>query len=156
MPEPTPPHAPRHPRQLEAHGRARTDDWYWLRDRDDPAVIAYLEAENAYTDAVMAPTVPLQEKLFEEIRARVQETDAGPPARSGGWWYYSRTVEGRQYPIMCRRPDPDRGLATAQVAAAARGGRPDDEEVVLDGSGLGQGDCLAVGGFDVSPEHQLL
>jgi oligopeptidase B len=153
---PPPPAAPRHPYPLTAHGVTRIDDWYWMADRDDPEVIAYLEAENSYADRVLAPTEALQEELFQEIRSRVRETDAGPPARSGGWWYYSRTEEGRQYPIMCRRPDGARNLDAGIVAAEARAGRPDDEVVVLDENELAAGDYLAVGVFDVSPDHTLL
>jgi oligopeptidase B len=151
-----PPAAPRRPHPLEAHGVRRTDDWYWLRDRDDPDVIAYLKAENAYTDAVMAPTASLQEDLFEGIRGRVQETDVGPPACSGGWWYYSRTVEGLQYPLMCRRPDPDGLLGAARVTEEARAGTPAGEVVILDENALAGDDYLAVGVFDVSPDHRVL
>ena len=152
---PTPPSAPRRPHALTAHGQTRVDDWYWLRDPEDPEVIAYLRAENDYADAVLAPTAALQEGLFQEIRARVRETDAGPPARSGGFWYYSRTEEGRQYPVMCRRPAGR--LGTAEVAAEARQGRPADESVVLDENALaGESDYLALGVFDISPDHSLL
>ncbi|HET6875038.1 MAG TPA: S9 family peptidase [Acidimicrobiales bacterium] len=150
----TPPLAPRRPHQLEAHGRTRIDDWYWLRDRDDPEVIAYLEAENSYAEAVLAPTRSLQEVLFEQIKGRVQETDAGPPARDGGWWYYTRTEEGRQYPVHCRRPDT--GQSAALVTSETRAGTPSDEEVLLDENELSDGDYLAVGVFDVSPRHDLL
>ncbi len=156
MADPEPPEAPRHPHVMEAHGTTRQDDWYWLRDRDDPDVIAHLEAENAYTDAVMAPTADLQKALFEGIRSRVRETDAEAPARSGGWWYYSRTVQGMQYPIMCRRPDPAGRLGGAQVTADARAGTPGDEVTMLDENSLAGGDYLAVGVFDVSPDHSLL
>ena len=154
--EPTPPLAPRRPHSLTAHGHTRVDEWYWLGDRDDPEVVAYLEAENAYADEVLDHTVGLQRELFEEIRSRVQETDAGPPARSGDWWYYSRTVEGQQYPLMCRRPDPEARLTAAQVTAEARAGRPADEQLILDENALAGGDYLAVGVFDMSPDHRLL
>ncbi|HWE56586.1 MAG TPA: S9 family peptidase [Acidimicrobiales bacterium] len=150
-----PPEAARRPHDLTAHGRTRVDDWYWLRDRDDPEVIAYLEAENAYTDQIMAPTIPLQDVLFEEIRGRVHETDAGPPARSGAWWYYSRTEEGRQYPRMCRRP-AGTGQQASEIAEQARAGTPADEQVILDENELSEGDYLAVGVFDLSPDHHLL
>ena len=98
-----PPEAERRPVALEAHGDIRIDDWHWLRDRDDPAVIAHLEAENAYTAAVMAATVPLQEALYAEMVARIQETDLSVPVRKGSWLYYGRTEEGRSYGIHCRR-----------------------------------------------------
>src|SRR5205809_246615 len=100
----TPPVAPRRPTVLAAHGDERIDDWYWLRDRDDPQVRAYLDAENAYTREVMARTEPLQRQLFEEIKSRVQETDESAPVRKGPYEYFSRTIEGRQYGIQCRRP----------------------------------------------------
>lgn len=157
MPGSNPPAAPRRPHRLSAHGDERVDDWYWLRDADDPEVQAYLEAENRYADEVLAPLADLQAELYLGIRSRVQETDAGPPARSGGWWYYSRTAEGAQYPVMCRRPDTAPGLTAAGVTAEARAGTPPDEQVVLDENRLAAGrDYLALGVFDVSPDHRLL
>src|SRR5207302_3778312 len=101
-----PPMAPRRPTVLRAHGDERLDDWYWLRERDDPDVIAYLQAENDFTTAAMADTAALQDELYAEIVARTQETDLSVPVRKGPWSYYSRTVEGRQYAIHCRRPAP--------------------------------------------------
>ena len=135
------------------------DDWYWLNDRDDPEVIAYLEAENAYADAILSPAVPLREKLFEEMKSRIRETDAGPPVRSGDWWYFSRTTAGRQYPIHCRRHDPDRSLEATTVAAEARSASSDalGEMVVLDENLLaGAGAYLALGVFDTSPDGSIL
>ncbi len=156
MSPPQPPRARRLPHAVNSHGVTRNDDWHWLRDREDPEVIAYLEAENVYTDAVMAPTLGLQQELFEGIRARVRETDASAPVRSGGWWYYTRTEEGQQYPIMCRRPDPERRLEAAAVASEARDGLPPDEVVILDENVLAGGDYLALGVFDISPDHSVL
>ena len=78
------------------------DDYFWLREKTNPEVAAYLEAENAYTDAVMKPTEPLQEALYREMLARIKETDVAVPYREGGYFYYSRTEEGKQYPIYCR------------------------------------------------------
>jgi len=100
----TPPRARRVPHVLRAHGDERDDDWYWLRNRDDPEVIAYLETENAYADAMLAPLVSLRDRVFEEIKARVQETDESAPVAEGPWEYTSRTEEGSQYAIHCRRP----------------------------------------------------
>ena len=121
---PRPPAAPRRPHRLVAHGHLRIDDWYWLTDRSDPDVLAYLRAENDYADAVLAPTRSLQAELFAEIKSRVAETDVGPPTRHGHWWYWSRTVEGKQYPIMCRRPDPEGALRPEDVVADARRASP--------------------------------
>jgi oligopeptidase B len=157
---PTAPRAPRRPHRLDGHGEVRIDDWYWLRDRSDPEVLAYLRAENAYTDAMLAPTLALQQRLFEEIKGRVAETDAGPPTRHGDWWYWARTVEGQQYRIMCRRPDPQRSLRAEDIVADARSGLPPTatgEQVLLDENRLaGSSAYLAVGVFDVSPDQRTL
>ncbi len=103
MTQPTPPSPPRRPQVLTAHGDRRVDDWGWLADRDDPAVLAHLEAENAYTEAVTTPTKPLQERLYAEMVARIKETDLSVPVRKGRWSWYTRTEEGQQYAIHCRR-----------------------------------------------------
>ena len=88
----------------ETHGVVRVDDYHWLRERGDPAVTAHLEAENAYTHAVMAPTEDLQETLFAEIKGRIKQTDMSVPYREGAHLYYTRYEDGREYPIHCRRP----------------------------------------------------
>ncbi|MEZ5236344.1 MAG: S9 family peptidase [Acidimicrobiales bacterium] len=148
MSAPTPPIAKTEPSTITAWGDTRVDPYAWLRNREaDPDVLAYLEAENAYTEAAMAHTAGLQSELFEEIRARILETDLSVPVRKGPWWYYSRTEEGKQYGISCRR------------AAAADGAydeaRPEvvllDENVEADGH-----EYYATGVFDVSPDHNLL
>src|SRR5947207_15240270 len=120
----TPPRARRVPHVLRAHGDERDDDWYWLRNRDDPEVIAYLETENAYADAMLAPLVSLRDRVFEEIKARVQETDESAPVAEGPGEYTSRTEEGSQFVIHCRRP-------RCEGASAAR--------VVIDDMCLGEG-----------------
>jgi oligopeptidase B len=149
---PEQPRAPRRPKVLVAHGDERVDDWHWLRDREDPEVLRYLEAENAYTEALMEPTAALQESLFAEIKARVQETDLTAPTAKGPWWYYSRTVEGSQYRIYCRRSR--RGPSETAVEAMAR---TDGEQVLLDENALAEGhDYFALGAFRVSPDHRLL
>ena len=99
-----PPIPERRPVRLEAHGDVRIDDWYWLRDKDDPEVIEHLRAENAFTEAATAHTAQLQAHLFEEIVERIEETDLSVPVRKGPWLYYHRTVEGQSYGIHCRRP----------------------------------------------------
>jgi oligopeptidase B len=136
------PVAPRKPHVRTIHGDETVDDYYWLLDRDDPDTIAYLEAENAYTSAQTEHLAPLRDRLFEEIKARVQETDLSVPARRGPWWYVTRTEEGKQYPIFCRRPSPDDA---------------DNEIVLLDGNELaGDSPFFALGTIDVSPDHNLL
>ncbi len=151
---PTPPVPARRPHRMEAHGDVRIDDWWWLRDKDDPEVIAHLEAENAYTDALLAPTQSLQERLFDEIKARVQEDDVSAPARHGPWWYWTSTAEGKQYATYCRLHDPERSRRAIEVVAAARAGEGD---VLLDENVLAEGhDFFALGVFDVSRDHRLM
>jgi oligopeptidase B len=158
---PDPPRAPRHPHRLVSHGDERVDDWFWLRDRDNPDTIAYLEAENAYADLALAPTVDLQQRLFGEIKARILETDVSAPTRHGPWWYYRRTLEGLPYGIHCRQPDPERRLTAADVLASA-GAVPAlasdaAEQVLLDENDLAAGsDAFALGVLDVSPDHRLM
>ena len=85
----------------------RDDPFAWLRERHNPRVLSYLRAENAYAEAVLAHTRPLQERLFAEIRGRIKQTDESVPYRRGGFWYYSRTQDGLDYPIHCRRAGPE-------------------------------------------------
>ncbi|UCC85396.1 MAG: S9 family peptidase [Gemmatimonadota bacterium] len=102
--EVTPPAAKVVPHELEMHGHVRIDNYYWLRERENPEVIAYLEAENAYTEAVMAHTEGLQEALFDEIVGRIKQTDLSVPYFRDGYYYYTRTEEGKDYPIYARKP----------------------------------------------------
>src|SRR3984893_2423106 len=138
---PGPPIAPRRPTVLEAHGDSRVDPYYWLREKDNPDVMAYLEAENAYADIVMAPVGPLQERLYREIVGRIQESDPSAPTFYKGWWTYTRTVEGLDYEIYCRRKE------SLQAP----------EEVILDGNELAQGhNYFDLGFVERSPDENLL
>ena len=131
------------PVELTRHGDVRVDPYYWLRDRENPEVIAYLEAENAYTERVLAPTTTLQDRIFDEIRGRVQETDVSPPARKGPWEYFTRTFEGSQYASHGRRPT----------------GTPEgmDETVLLDENELATGlEYFSLGGLALSPDQTRL
>ncbi len=153
MIERRPPRAPRRPHVLRAHGDERVDDWYWLRERDDPQVIEYLEAENEYTRAATAHTEPLRDALYREIVGRVQETDVSAPVRDGGFEYLTRTIEGLQYGVHCRRPvgAPDPPDAFAEPGTAP------GEQVLLDENALAAGhEYFALGGFATSPDHALL
>jgi oligopeptidase B len=137
----TPPVARRVPRPVEWHGDHFVDDYFWLRDKVDPEVASYLHAENAYADAVMAPTKVFQERLYREMLGRIQETDLSVPYREGAFFYYSRTEEGKQYPILCRKP----GTLEAP------------EQVMLDLNVLAEGHAfLSLGSFAVSDDgHRL-
>jgi len=147
----SPPLAPRRPHVVSAHGHDREDPWYWLREREDPGVLAYLEAENAYTDGEMAPLDALREGLFEEMKARIKETDMSVPARRGPWWYYTRTEEGKSYAIHCRRPA--RGREELPPAGEPGG----EEQVLLDENALADGsEYFAVGSAAVSHDHRWL
>ena len=138
---PVPPLAPRVPKVDVIHGDRREDDYFWLRDKDDPRVTAYLEAENAYTAAVMQPTEAFQDALYREILGRIKEDDTTVPYRRGDYFYYSRTEKGKQYPIHCRR--------------AARPDAP--EEILLDLNALAEGHpFLALGAYVVSDDADRL
>src|SRR6185437_3106766 len=98
-----PPAAQQEPRMMTVLGDSRADDYFWLRDRQNPAAIEYLEAENRYTEAAMKPTEELQSKLYSEILGRIKQTDLSVPVKRDNYFYYSRTEEGKQYPIFCRK-----------------------------------------------------
>jgi len=119
----TPPMATVAPERLEKHGDVRVDDYYWLRERENPEVIAYLEAENAYTEAVMAHTADLRQKLFEEIKGRIKQTDLSVPYKLDDYFYYSKTEEGKEYPIYARK----------------RGSLEADEEILIDVNEVAEG-----------------
>ncbi|MFN8588315.1 MAG: S9 family peptidase [Candidatus Eisenbacteria bacterium] len=138
---PQPPVADRQPVVTTLHGETRVDDYGWLRDKSDPRVTAYLEAENAWADACMAGTEELQETLYAEMLARIQQTDLSVPYRRGRWLYYTRTEEGRQYAFHCRR----------------EGGMEAPEQVLLDVNALAEGHSfMAIGAYEVSPDGSRL
>lgn len=138
---PVPPVAKQRPVVTTLHGEARTDEYAYFRDRNDPETIPYLEAENKYTDAMMAHTVELQTKLYDEMLARIKEDDAGVPVKRDDWFYYSRTEKGKAYPIFARK----RGSETAP------------EEVYFDQNKEAEGFAFyQLGGMEVSPDHQKL
>ncbi|MBF6173045.1 S9 family peptidase [Nocardia blacklockiae] len=151
----TPPIAKRVPTERVHHGDTFVDDYEWLRDKENPEVIAYLEAENAYTDAHTARLGPLRDKIFDEIKARTQETDLSVPARMGEYWYYSRSFEGKQYGVHCRCPisDPDDWTPPRLEVDTEIAG----EQVLLDSNALAEGhDFFALGAFSVSHDGALL
>jgi oligopeptidase B len=145
-----PPAARREPTPTTLHGITLQDDYRWMRDKDSHEVISYLEAENAYTASVMAPTTDLQAKLYAEMLSHIKETDESVPYRMGAWFYSTRTVEGSQYPIHCRRP-----AASADLNSPFDPAQP--ETVILDVNLLAEGKpFMAVGGLSISPDGNLL
>src|SRR5690242_853741 len=149
-----PPEAKQIPSPRTFHGDTFVDEFAWLANRDDPDTIGYLEAENAYTDAATAALAPLRDQIFAEIKSRTQESDLSVPVRKGGWWHYSRTVEGKQYPVWCRREVRPGEV----VPPMAEDGKPlDGEEELLDGNELAAGhDFFSLGAFRTSPDQRWL
>jgi oligopeptidase B len=140
-PAPQPPVATKVPHETRIHGVTLKDDYFWMREKSNPEVTSYLEAENAYTESVMAPTKALQETLYTEMLGRIKQTDLSVPARIGDYFYYSRTEEGKQYPYMCRR----------------KGSMTGAEEILLDLNKLAEGHkYLGLGSFTVSDDGNLL
>lgn len=149
-----PPAAKRVPSERTHHGDTVVDEYSWLAVKDDPETIAYLTAENEYTDARTTHLAELRADLFEETRRRTQETDLSVPTRKGGHWYYTRTVEGQQYGVQCRRAVRD---GETDPPVSADGAPLDGEEVLLDGNLLAEGhDFFSLGAFDVSPDGRWL
>lgn len=137
------------------HNDEFTDNYEWMRDKDDPSVIAHLDAENAYTDERTAHLEPLRERLFSEIRSRVQETDLSVPSRHGSWWYYTRTFEGKQYGVQCRAPLSSVDDWTPPVLEADI--PVPGEEIIFDSNVEAEGhEFFSVGSFDVSDDGALL
>jgi oligopeptidase B len=149
-----PPVASRVPAKRVQHADTFIDEYAWLAVKDDPEVLGYLEAENAYTDASTEGLAGLRETIFTEIKARTQESDLSVPSRKGGWWYYTRTVEGQQYGIHCRRAASP-GEVTPPMPAD---GEPlDGEQVLLDGNEVASGhEFFALGAYSVSPDGTRL
>jgi oligopeptidase B len=136
-----PPVAKTVPKETILHDHARVDNYFWLRDRTDPDVTAYLEAENQYTEQVMESTKPLQERLYQEILGRINETDLSVPVKRDDYFYYARTEEGKAYSISCRK----------HLSLDA------PEEILLDSTVLAAGQkYFRLGNFSVSPDHRLL
>ncbi len=153
MPDLQPPLAPRRETILRAHGDERVDDWFWLREREDPEVLTYLRAENEYAAAGLAHTDELQRAIFDEIKSRVVETDASAPVRRGTYEYFTRTIEGLEYAVHCRRP---LGIAAAPDPQSPPGAA-EGEQVLLDENALASGSpYFALRNLAVSPNGTLL
>ncbi len=144
---PPPPVAPQKPHVSVWHGESVSDPWFWLREKSSPEVVAYLNAENAYTEAMTADLKPFSEALYKEMLGRIKQTDLSVPVRRGAYFYYSRTEEGKQYPIQCRRKASKTGADDPKAA----------EEVLLDQNELAKGlKFLSLGGMSVSDDERML
>src|ERR1700751_9975 len=138
---PAPPVAKKEPKVTEINGQKLLDNYFWLRDKKNPDVKAYLDAENVYTDAVMKPTEPLQKKLYEEMLSRIKETDIEVPYKEGDYFYYVRTEAGKQYGIRCRK----------------KGSLNAPEEILIDVNELAKGQkFMSLGAYNVSDDGNLL
>ncbi|NCB08235.1 MAG: oligopeptidase B, partial [Bacteroidia bacterium] len=136
-----PPVAKKVPKELTIHGDTRVDNYYWMNDRENPEVIAHLEAENVYKDAVMKHTVTLQDKLFEEIKSKIKPEDESVPYKRNGYFYYSRTLPETEYYLVCRKKE--------SLEAP--------EEIMLNVNKMAEGyEYYAVGGTSVSPDNKIL
>ncbi|WP_275776005.1 S9 family peptidase [Paenarthrobacter sp. Y-19] len=155
---PEPPVAKRVPTRREHHGDVFVDQYEWLRDKESPEVVEHLKAENAYQEAVTAHQEPLREAMFQEIKGRTQETDLSVPSRKDGWWYYSRSVEGKEYSIQCRVLARNTGdpVADWTPPAVEAGVELPGEEVLLDGNIEAEGQpFFSVGGAAVTVDGNL-
>lgn len=138
---PQPPMAEKKPKITKIHGETLVDDYFWLREKTNPQVVEHLKAEDAYAEAFMKPTEPLQAKLYKEMLSHIKQTDANVPYRQNGYYYYSRTEEGKQYPIYCRQ----KGSLTAK------------EEIILDQNELAKGQkFMSIGLLSPSDDGNLL
>ncbi|GAA3924967.1 S9 family peptidase [Chitinophaga oryziterrae] len=136
-----PPVADKVNKELTIHGDTRTDNYYWMNDREDPKVIAYLKAENAYLDTMTRSSAKLRTKLYEEMKSRIMETDVSVPYLKEGYYYYSRYEQGKEYPVYCRK----------------KGSTEAAEEIILNVNDLAKGHAYyQVGGMTVSPDGQWL
>lgn len=136
-----PPVAPRHPRTMNLHGESIADDYWWLREKANPEVMRYLKAEDAFASAWMAPTEALRKSLYDELLGRIQEDDLSVPYRKNGYWYYSKTEKGKQYPTLCRK----------------RGSLEAPEQIVLDMNLMAQGHpFFSIDTYEPSDDGNLL
>ncbi|MBS4062788.1 MAG: S9 family peptidase [Bacteroidetes bacterium] len=139
--EMNPPVAKKIPHEMTMHGHTRVDNYYWLNQRENAEVIAYLEAENTFTDEYMAHTDEFQQKLYDEMLGRIQQTDISVPYKQNGYYYYTRFEEGSEYPIYCRKKD--------NLEA--------DEEILLNGNEMAEGYAyFQIGGLQMSSDNNLL
>ena len=165
-----PPIARKEPTETRLHGVVLTDNYAWMRDKQNPEVTAYLEAENAYAEAAMISLNTLREDLYQEMLSHIKQTDISVPFRDGSWWYYTRTEEGKQYAIHCRRAatngwvpqvprvwGPGNPQLPSDPSLAAETWESSNEEIVLDGNQLAEGNAFfAIGATDITDDGRWL
>ncbi|HZV38984.1 MAG TPA: S9 family peptidase [Pseudoxanthomonas sp.] len=155
----TPPDVAKKPHVVKApFGAERNDEYYWLRDdkRENPDMLAYLKAENAYADALLAPLKPVQDRLYDEVVARIKQDDSSVPYRERGWWYYSRFEKGKDYPVHARRKDGP-GVDALSIQNANEASDFAGEQVLLDVNALATGhDYYSVANYEVSQDNAIL
>lgn len=135
------PAASKKPHPLTIHGHTRTDNYYWINERESPEVLDYLNSENNYLSKVMAPVKPFEDRLFEEMKGRIKEADQSVPYKDGQYYYYSRFIQGGEYPVYCRK----------------KGSLEGAEEILLDGNKLAEGQSyFNIGGFEISDNEQIM
>ena len=140
---------------MTIHGHTRVDNYYWLNERENPEVIDYLKAENAYADEMMEHTEELQNQLFNEIVGRIKQEDMSVPVKHKGYWYYSRYEEGMEYPLYCRKPVKDGD--NPNVISSEVEKSPAKEQVLLNGYEMSKGyTFFDVGGYSISPDNRLI
>lgn len=156
MTELTPPIAAKHPIARDFHGRTFVDDYEWMRNKESAETLDYLRAENAYTEQETAHLKELTENIFQEVKSRVKETDMSVPSRRGQYWYYGRSVEGKNYGISCRVPVAE-GADPWTAPVIPEEGSPEGEEILLDANELAEGtEFFAMGASTVSDSGNLL
>ena len=140
---------------MTMHGHTRVDNYYWLKERENPEVVDYLKAENAYQEEMMKHTEPLQNQLFDEIVGRIRQDDMSVPVKHHGYWYYTRFEEGMEYPLYCRKlvKEGDNPTVIPNVVEES----PSNEQILLDGYEMSKGyTYFDVGGYSISPNNELI
>jgi oligopeptidase B len=151
-----PPIARKQPKQTLLHGVTLADDYAWLREKENPDVTAYLEAENEYAEAVMAPLATLRDELYQEMLSHMKQTDVSVPYRDGDWWYYTRTEEGSQYAIHCRKRAVEQ-TPGAPGPSHLGTGESSPEQIILDGNELAKGHAFfSIGDTDITDDGRWL
>ncbi len=142
---PQPPVAPTKPKEIQIHGEKLIDNYFYLREKENKEVISYLEKENAYTATIMKSTEALQDKLYKEILGRIKQTDLSVPTLNNGYWYYSRTVEGQQYSIICRKKGTLEAVEEVMLVSSGIGGSWNQQATSQSSTSIAAGSTVGAG-----------